>query len=181
MRKGGSTKNGQTAVVEVIFTRTRARAWLTIYQEDLRKVGIALNLRLVTPETRFQLGHSASSTCVAGRWGPLTFPNPETSFQSKLADVPDTNNITGFKDRAHRRADRPLRPGVRSAEARGIIREIDGILANLTIYILEWDAPFQRSRTGTKNSVTRMGISAASTMTTRASSLWWIDPEREQS
>ena len=51
-------------------------------------------------------------------WGGLLFPNPETSFASSLADVPDNNNITGFKDARVDELLGRLRPRVRSAEAR---------------------------------------------------------------
>ena len=84
--------------------------------------------------------------CADLAWtGELTFPNPETSFSSTLADQKNTNNITGFKNKRDRRAAR--RCTTRSSISRSasrIIREIDGILANEHHYVLEWEAPFQR-------------------------------------
>ena len=82
-------------------TATRApSAASTIYQEDLRKVGITLNLRLVTPETLFKLRRwSATSTWSAWRGAALLFPNPETSVRARRWPTrTNTNNITGFKN-----------------------------------------------------------------------------------
>ena len=41
--------------VEILYSNKASEPFLTVYQEDLRKLGIGLNLRLVTPETLFQL------------------------------------------------------------------------------------------------------------------------------
>jgi ABC-type oligopeptide transport system substrate-binding subunit len=63
----------------------------------LRKVGIGLNLRLVTPETRFALIMERKFDLVSLGWTGLVFPNPETSYSSRLADVNNTNNVDGIK------------------------------------------------------------------------------------
>ncbi len=77
-------------------------------------------------------------------WGGLLFPNPETSFASTLADVPNNNNITGFKDkRVDELLDAYDGSSIQQKRA-AIIQEIDGILANSYQYILGWDAPFER-------------------------------------
>ena len=47
--QGRLTKNGQPLQVELLYDNQQSEPYLTTYQEDLRKVGISLNLRLVTP------------------------------------------------------------------------------------------------------------------------------------
>ena len=71
-----------------------------MYQEDLRKVGIALNLRPGTLETMVRLIDDRMFDTVYIGYTGLLFPNPETSVHSSLADQNNTNNITGFKNRA---------------------------------------------------------------------------------
>jgi peptide/nickel transport system substrate-binding protein/microcin C transport system substrate-binding protein len=74
--------------------------WLTVYQNDLRRVGIGLNLRLVNPETRFKLMMQRQFELVSGAWGAgSVFPIPRPQFHSETADVLNTNNISGFKDK----------------------------------------------------------------------------------
>ena len=81
---------------------------------------------------------------VSMAWGGLLFPNPETSFHSRLAKLNNNNNITGF---ANARVDELLAAYDKEFDQQkrvAIIQEIDGILANEHHYILEWDMPFQR-------------------------------------
>ena len=177
--QGRLVKDGKPLAIEVLYSDKASEAWMTIYQEDLRKVGIALNLRLVTPETLFKLVMERTFDTVSIGWGALLFPNPETSYASKLADVNNTNNITGFKDK---RVDELLDVYDKEfdqSKRAAIIREIDGILTNSHHYVLGWDAPFQRIAYWNKfgqpeGYLTRVGDYRD------MPSLWWVDPEKEK-
>jgi microcin C transport system substrate-binding protein len=177
--QGRLVKGGRPLTVEVLYATQDHEPFLTIYQEDLRRVGIGLNLRLVTPETMFQLVSQRQFDTVVIGWGGLLFPNPETMFHSNLADVPNNNNLTGFKST---RVDTLLAAYDRefdAAKRAAIIREIDGIVANEHHYVLRWDAPFVRvafwNKFGHPESYfTRIGDY------TEPPTLWWIDPQKEQ-
>jgi microcin C transport system substrate-binding protein len=177
--QGRLVRNGQPLTAEVIYANRANEQWLTIFQEDLRKAGIGLNLRFLTPETLFQLTAEHKFDLAGLGWTGLTFPNPETSFSSKLADQTDTNNITGVKNR---RIDELLDVYDKEfdqVKRIAIIREIDGILASEHHYILTWEEPFQRMAFWGKfghpeGYLTRLGDYR------EPSSLWWIDPQREQ-
>jgi len=177
--QGHLVRNGEPLNVELLYDSKSMEPFLTTYQDDLRKVGIGLNLRLVTPETQFQLVMERKFDLVQQAWTGLTFPNPETSFSSKLADPNNTNNITGFKDK---RVDELLDAYDKEFDQQkriAIIREIDGILANSHQYILEWDMSFQRIAYWNKfghpeGYLTRTGDY------TDMPSVWWIDSRKEQ-
>jgi microcin C transport system substrate-binding protein len=177
--QGRLVKDGKPLTVETLYADKGSENYLTIYQEELRKAGIGLNLRLVTPEAHFQLLNQRKFEMAVQAWGGLAFPNPETSFHSRLADVPNTNNITGIKDK---RLDELLDVYDREfdqAKRIAIIREIDGIVASQHHYILEWSGPFQRiaylNRFGHPESyLTRTGDYRD------ISTLWWVDPAREK-
>jgi microcin C transport system substrate-binding protein len=142
--QGQLTRGGQPLTMELLYSDKQSEPWLTIFQEDLRRVGVGLNLRLVTPETFFSLLMQRRFDVAYMAWGGLVFPNPETQWHSALADVPNNNNLTGFKDQ---RVDALLPVYDREFNQQkrvGIIREIDGILANAHHYALGWDAPFHR-------------------------------------
>lgn len=176
--QGRLVKAGRPLNVELLYYSKTSEPFLTIYQEELRRVGISLNLRLVTGETMFQLVMQRRFDLAAMGWGGLLFPNPETSWHSSLADVNDNNNITGFKDT---RVDELLVAYDREfdqAKRLEIIREIDGIVANAHHYILEWDAPFHRiaywNKFGHPDSYfTRIGDYRD------MPSLWWRDQQKE--
>jgi microcin C transport system substrate-binding protein len=176
--QGRLVKNGQPLVLELLYSDKGSERWITIYQEDLNRVGIGLNLRLVTPETLFTLVMERNFDFVSLAWGGLLFPNPETSFSSSLADLPDNNNVTGFKDA---RVDELLGEYDREfdqAKRAAIIQEIDGRLANSYQYILAWDMPFQRIAYWNKfgqpeGYLTRTGDYRD------IPTLWWLDPQRD--
>jgi microcin C transport system substrate-binding protein len=176
--QGRLVKNGRPLTIELLYNQQSSERFLTVYQEDLGKVGIGLNLRLVTPETLFKLMMERNFDLVTSGWTGLVFPNPETQFASALADQPNNNNITGFKDARVDELlvayDREFDPQRRTA----IIQEIDGIVANSYQYILEWDAPFHRVAYWNKfghpeGYFSRVGDSRD------MATLWWIDPQKE--
>jgi len=176
--QGRLTKNGQPLTMELLYDAKSFEPTFTIYQDDLRKVGIGLNLRLVTPETLFSLAMERKFDLVMMGWSGLLFPNPETSYHSKLADQNNTNNLTGFKNA---RVDELLdKYDVEFDQQKrvAIIREIDGILANSHEYVLQWQAPFQRiaywNKFGMPDSyVTRFGDYRD------IIALWWNDAEKQ--
>jgi microcin C transport system substrate-binding protein len=177
--QGRLVRNGRPFTVELLYASQTAEPYLTIYQEDLRRVGVGLNLRRVTPETLFQLVMQRQFDLVSLAWGGLLFPNPETSFHSRLAGVNNNNNVTGFKNA---RVDELLTAYDREFDQQkriAIIQEIDGILANEHHYILQWEAPFQRIAYWNKfghpeGYLSRIGDYHDIT------TLWWVDPQKEQ-
>ena len=143
--QGRLVKNGQPLAVELMYPTPTFEKYLTLYQEDLRKIGITLNLRLVTPETAFKLqnGDRQFQMAYTG-WGGLLFPNPETTFNAMLADQKNNNNITGFKNARVDELCKQYDVSFDPQERIRIIREIDGIVANEYHYALLWSGPFTR-------------------------------------
>lgn len=177
--QGRLVKNGRPLTIEVLYDAKTSEPWMTVYQEDLRKVGIVTNLRLTTPETLFKLIMERQFEAVYMGWGSEgPFPNPETSFSSMLADVNNNNNITGFKNE---RVDELLAQyDVEFDQQKRvqILREIDGLLAISYHYILLWDMPFHRiaywNKFGHPESyLTRIGDFSD------MMGLWWVDPQKE--
>ena len=177
--RGRLVKQGRPLEIEILYASQTSERFFTVYQEDLRKVGITLNLRLVTPETLWKLVLDRQFGIVSMAWGALLFPNPETSYHSSLADVNSTNNITGVKN-SRIDAITEAYDGMFELDERiAAIQEIDGILANLYPYILEWLAPFKRivywNRYGYPSGYfSRIGDYSD------IPSLWWIDPEKRE-
>ena len=174
---GRLVKSGTPLAIAILYWNKASEKFFTVYQEDLRKVGINLSLRLVTPETGFKLVMERQFDVVSMGWGGLTFPNPETSYRSDLADQNNTNNITGVQ---HPRIDEICDAYDRMFEMEDrieAIREIDGILASLHHYILEWYAPYHRivywNKFGhPKGYISRIGDYRD------LPTMWWIDPEK---
>jgi microcin C transport system substrate-binding protein len=175
---GRLVKNGEPLTMEVLYQDKGLETYLTVYQDDLRRVGITMNLRLVTPETQFKLVMDRQFDVTVMSWGALLFPNPETQFKSTLADQKNNNNITGFKDphvdELLDQYDKEFDQSKRAA----IIQQIDLILTNAHMYALQWYAPYQRfaywNRFGyPEGYLSRLGDY------TDAVGLWWIDPQKQ--
>jgi microcin C transport system substrate-binding protein len=181
--QGRLTKNGQPLQIELLYYDKQSERWLTIYQNDLRKVGITLNLRLISPETQFKMMMQRQFELVSAGWGAgNVFPIPRPEYHSSTADVQNTNNITGFKnkriDELCDMYDVEFDPAKRAA----ILREMDGILTSQYHYILEWSSPAQRFAYWNKfgmpqGTFARVGDFQGS-LAPGIPQLWWIDPDK---
>lgn len=175
---GRLVRAGRPLNIELLYGQQQSETYLTVFQEDLRRVGIGLTLRLVTPETLFRLVMERNFDLVSMGWTGLLFPNPETSFHSSLADQENTNNITGMKNP---RIDEICHEydGMFDIDDRvAAIREIDGILANEYHYILHWYAPYQRIAFWNRFGYPEGYISRVGDYRDLAT-MWWIQPDRD--
>jgi microcin C transport system substrate-binding protein len=183
--QGRLTKDGQPLQIELLYDDKGSERWTTIYQNDLRKVGITLNLRLVTPETQFKMMMQRQFELVYGAWGAgSVFPIPRPEYHSETADVLNTNNISGFKDKRIdqicEQYDLEFDPEKRVA----LLRDLDGILTSQYHYILQWYAPAERiafwNRFGQpQGTFSRVGDFIGS-LAPGIPQLWWIDPSKAQ-
>lgn len=182
--QGRLVKNGAPLQIELLYASRTFEPHLTIYQEDLRKIGISLNLRLITGETLFQLVNERRFQMTQMGWGALLFPNPETSWHSSLADVDNTNNITGFKNARVDELCEAYDKMFDVEERVRALREIDGILANAYPYALQWNAPYARlvywNKFGTPPGyLSRTGDYFGSGTGPGLPQMWWIDPAKD--
>ncbi len=180
--QGRLVKDGQPLQIEMLYDAKNFEPYLTVYQEDLRRVGISLNLRMITPETLFKMVASERQFQLSMMaWGALLFPNPETSFSSKLADQHDNNNITGVKNARIDEICKQYDTMFNVADRIRAIQEIDGIVANEYHYALLWYAPYSRliwwNKFGTPNGYfSRTGDYFGAGTGPGVPQMWWIDP-----
>jgi microcin C transport system substrate-binding protein len=186
--QGRLTKGGQPLQVELLYSSPGSEVYLTPYQDDLRKVGITLNLRLANPETRFKLMMQRQFQLVSGAWGVgSVFPDPKPEYHSSTADVENTNNISGFKDQRideiTEAYDREFDPRKRAA----LLRELDGILTAQYHYILEWYPPGARIAYWNKFGIPQGTFSSVGDYSGTLGpvgpglpQMWWIEPEQSQ-
>jgi microcin C transport system substrate-binding protein len=157
---------------------TFERIWLVV-RDDYEAAGIKFNLELIDASTLIKKVSELQFTIHFQGWNALLFPNPETAFRSDLADLPQNNNITGFKSE---RVDELLKLYNRAldrAEQKRIVREIDQIVCAEHPYAFGWYAQYHRilywDWFGHPDAyVTRIGQVPENDMLL----LWWWDPER---
>ena len=95
---GYLVKNGKVFEVELPFTKGMDR-FLTIYQEDLKKVGIKLNLKEIDMPTIQKLSNDLNFIILPVSFENPVIPNPESYMTSKSADEKNTFNMDGMKDK----------------------------------------------------------------------------------
>ena len=185
--QGRLTKNGKPLIIEMLYDNKSSENILTIYQQDLQKVGITLNLRLVTFETRVKLTHGKRQfdmTYVA--WGANAFPDPELEYHSRLAAQEDNNNLTSFKDPHADQLMEKYGTSFDLNERIGLIRELDGFLTSQYHYVLHWGAPSQRLAYWNKFGQPRGYLTRTGDYMSDLSQgpgverLWWIDADKAQ-
>jgi len=171
--------NGERLQLELTFSQPSQERFLTVFQEDLKSVGIKLELKQTTDATQFKMVNERKFTIHWQAWGGLFFPNPENDVSSWTADPDNTNNLAGVKNARIDELIKEYNVCFDQNRRVEIIREIDGIEMKIQPYALGWYAPFHRilywnkfghpdyyfSRTGDWRSVVGS---------------WWIEPELEK-
>jgi microcin C transport system substrate-binding protein len=176
---GRLSRNGQPLTLELVYGTPGFERYFTVYQEDLRKLGITLNLRLVTWETLIKLLDDQAYQMALINYTGEPFPNPRANLHSSLADQKNNNNITGFKNK---RADEIMDAYEKEFDTANrvkLLRELDGIFTSEHHYIFMWGAPFQRLVFWNKfgypqGVVTRIGDYRD------VPTVWWLDPEKSR-
>jgi microcin C transport system substrate-binding protein len=181
--QGRLTKGGKPLQLDLIYDQKSSETYLTVFQEDLRKVGITLNLVLRSPETRWKMEMQRQFDFVSAGWGAGgVFPMPSVEYKSKLADPNDTNNISGFKDK---RIDEICDEYDKSFDVKkrtALLQELDGILTSQYHYVLDWYAPAVRLAYWNKFGMPTGTLSNTGeyygSLGPGIPQLWWIDPDK---
>jgi microcin C transport system substrate-binding protein len=152
-----------------------------VVQEDFKKAGIDIELKVIDSSTLLKKISERQFKIHFQNWGGLLFPNPETSWSSKLADEKNNNNHYGFKNAKVDELCARYNVVFDRAEQKKIIREVDKLIYNEYPVALGWYARYHRvlywDKFGQPESYfTRIGSDPEADMML----LWWFDPGRAQ-
>ena len=174
---GRLVKNGAPLTIEIVYADQASERYFTIFQEDLRRVGITLNLRFTTWETLIKLLDDRAFGMANIAYTGELFPTPDINWLGALADQKHNNNITGFKNARADQIMQQYQTTFDIGERTKLLRELDGIMAAEHHWLFEWTAPYERIVYWHKfgypqGLLTRVGD------TRDLMRLWWNDPER---
>jgi microcin C transport system substrate-binding protein len=136
--EGYIVKDGKPFELNLNFYRSDDTRIETLLQEELKKVGIKINLKKVTWATHIKDIDERKFKMIWINYTCDLFPNPEHVYHSKYADKQNTNNIYGFKNK---RADEICEEYNREFDLKKrteLIRELDSILASNHLMALNW-------------------------------------------
>lgn len=141
--EGFLIKNGKILEFKLPYLKSQDR-YFTIYKEDLAKIGVKLNLQESDGATLNKLGLERNFQLLPMSWINPDFPAPESIFSSDLADVPNSSNWTGIKNKD---IDSLifLYNIYEDVNSRiNVIRQIDSIAVNYCQYVMGWYMPYAR-------------------------------------
>ncbi len=171
-------ENGETLQFEMMIDKSSERIF-TVFQEDLSRVGIKLELKFSTGPTMFKMVNERKFKIHFQSWGGLFFPNPENSWSSWTADPDNTNNLAGVKNDRIDEICRAYDVEFDFDKRVEMVREIDGILMEIQPYALAWYAPFHRILYWNKFGHPDFYLSRTGDWASIIS-YWWIDPEKKK-
>lgn len=180
--EGYRLKNGKVFEVDMTFTQPSQERYFTIFQEDLKKAGVKLNLKQVDGTTSFKIGNERSFSMIPANWGGQNPPNLEFNVTTKTADDPNSTNWSGLKIPEIDVIADQYATTFDKKERINQVRKVDALLVEQQPYIYGWYANYQRilfhnkfgypkwylSRFDDYYGGKELGIFA----------IWWIDPER---
>ncbi len=172
-------KDGRPFSFTLLYGSQQSERHLTVYQQDLRRAGIDMKLKLINFAAMWKLIDDRRFDMAAVGWSALIFPNPEFNFHSRYADRKQTNNITGFKDE---RVDQILDayPGMFDLKERiRALREMDGLIHLEHPYVLNWYGPFVRVLYWNRFGMPPFYLSKMGDLNDILM-LWWIDPGKDR-
>jgi microcin C transport system substrate-binding protein len=117
---------------------------LTVMQQEFRRAGVDMKLRLLEPGTAFERGLERKYEMTMTTRTSGFFPDPRQYFHSDFQKTTNNNNIWGY---ANPEVDRLIVTYEQSLDANerlAAMHRIDRIIHDEAFYIPFWRAPFQR-------------------------------------
>ncbi|HAY35286.1 MAG TPA: hypothetical protein DCY06_14250 [Bacteroidetes bacterium] len=181
-KDGYRMKDGKVFEIEMSFTQPSQERYFTIFQEDLKKAGVKLNLKQVDGTTAFKIGNERSFTMIPANWGGQNPPNLEFSVKSKTADDPNSTNWAGHKDARIDEITDLYAKTFEKKERIKQVREVDSILVSMQPYIYGWYADYSRILFQNKFGYPKWYLSRFDDYYGGSEpgifAIWWLDPER---
>jgi len=176
---GWLVKDGKRFELSINYVQKSSERILTVFQEDLRDIGIKLNLKQVTWATDIKEVGERSFELSSRAYGGLLFPNPESSLHSKFADLKNNNNIWGFKNARVDEICEQYPLMFDPKERIKAVREIDGIVTGEYLYALGWYMPCTRLLYWNKFGMPDQVLDKTGDQRSIVS-LWWFDEEKSR-
>ncbi len=185
---GYIVKNGKVFEFDLNVVSSGDSRIETLFQEELKKVGIKVNLKKVTWAQHIKdLDERNFKVIGEIQFTSTPFPPPEEVYHSKFADEKNTNNMWGFKNK---RADQICEEYNMEYDLKKrikLIQELDSIVTNDYTTILNWYSDNVRILYWNKFGMPEFvfpGVFYDSRVTIRevqsSIAFWWYDEEADK-
>ncbi|NCC53836.1 MAG: ABC transporter substrate-binding protein, partial [Spartobacteria bacterium] len=137
-------KDGRPFTVKFLTRDPSSDKFLTIYNEDLKDVGIAMSIDRKDWAAWSKDMDEFNYDITWAAWGAGLYKDPEGMWSSAEAERNSGNNITGFKSPRVDTLIEQQKTIFDVGERHAICREIDGIIAQEIPYALLWNIDYVR-------------------------------------
>ena len=138
-------RQGQPFTFEILTGNPPAAKYLTLYQEDLRKIGIRVSVRVVDWGTYLKLRNQ-------GQFEALDFSRNRDEFMTDLdmtwnsrgAKDPQSGNVTGFSNPKADAILEELHRALTQQKRKSLVQQLDKLVADEFPIAFSWEPRFQR-------------------------------------
>ncbi|MEO8666579.1 MAG: extracellular solute-binding protein [Ignavibacteria bacterium] len=180
--EGYRTKNGKVFEVEMVYTQPGQERYFTIFQEDLKKAGIKLNLKQVDGTTQFKIGNERSFMMIPVNWAGQNPPSLDFGYTSKTADDPNSTNWPGYKSTKIDELAAEYNLEYDKSKRVKFVREVDSIISAMQPYVYGWYANYDRLLWHNKFGYPKWYLSRFDEYYGPTDygvfSMWWVDPQK---
>jgi microcin C transport system substrate-binding protein len=137
-------ERGQRASFTLSYGSKQLEPHLTVLQQEFRRAGVDMRLRLLEPGTNFERGleRKYEMTLTARVTG--FYPQPRQYFHTEFQRTTNNNNIWGFSNEEVDRLIEVYETSLDPDERRAAMHRIDAIVQDEAFYIPLWTTPFLR-------------------------------------
>ncbi len=169
-------KDGMPLKISLLYHGTPIPQ-LTIYVEDLKKVGIDASIEVVSLATYRKRLDQHEFDLAWQNWGATRLRNPEAMWSSKTADDVATQNLSGVSDPLIDSLIEQQKTELDINKRNAILGQIDNRLTEIVPYVLLWQSDKHRllywNRFGTPQYVLDKFNREESALV-----YWWLDPKK---
>ncbi len=174
--QGVLEKDGKPFAINFITSQEDLRH-LTLFQEDLKKVGVVATIEQMSQSTLRKRLDDADFDLYWVNWGAGRLRDPEASWYSTTALQKGTNNLAGVQDKVVDSLINLQKTEFDLAKRNEILKALDNRLAEIVPYVLMWQCDHHRilywNRYGTPEKVfDRFNREDAIPV------YWWLDPTK---
>ncbi|WP_290960261.1 extracellular solute-binding protein [Fibrobacter sp.] len=176
--QGVLEKDGKAFAINFITSQEDLRH-LTLFQEDLKKVGVVATIEQMSQSTLRKRLDDADFDLYWVNWGAGRLRDPEASWHSATALQKGTNNLAGVQDKVVDSLINLQKTEFDLAKRNEILKALDNRLAEIVPYVLMWQCDHHRilywNRYGMPEKVLdRFNREDAIPV------YWWLDPEKSK-
>jgi microcin C transport system substrate-binding protein len=136
-------EHGEKASFTLIYGSKGLERHLTVMQQEYRRAGVDVRLRLLEPGTAFERGLERKYEAIITARTASFYPGPRQYLHTEFRDANNNNNIWGFGSEEVDELIRVYEEDLDFENRVAAVHRIDEIVHDAAFYVPFWHAPFK--------------------------------------